>query len=139
MTEKKVDESWKDNVAHEKLDAEREEPKQERQPQGDAAGREQEQDTAQSADEPTGFPPIQAGFITLVADLAMQASLFMGEIPDPETNEPIEDLNRAKYLIDELGMLEEKTKGNLTPEEAGALKNVLYELRMKFVAKAPKS
>jgi hypothetical protein len=139
MTEKKVDESWKENVAHEKLDAEREEPKQERQPQGGAAGREQEQDTAQSADEPTGFPPIQAGFITLVADLAMQASLFMGEIPDPETNEPIEDLNRAKYLIDELGMLEEKTKGNLTPEEAGALKNVLYELRMKFVAKAPKS
>ncbi len=137
MTEKKVDESWKDAVEHEKLDARHEQEKDATQ-SADAA-REQERDAAQSADEPTGFPPIQAGFMTLVADLAMQASLFMGEIPDPETNEPIEDLNRAKYLIDELGMLEEKTKGNLTPEEESSLKNVLYELRMKFVAKAPKS
>ncbi len=136
MTEKKVDESWKDKVEHEKADAEHEREKD--TAQSADAGREQEVDTAQSADEPKGFPPIQAGFITLVAELAMQASLFMGEIPDPETNEPIEDLNRAKYLIDELGMLEEKTKGNLTPEEAGALKNVLYDLRMKFVEKAPK-
>jgi hypothetical protein len=62
----------------------------------------------------------------------------LGEIPDPETNEPIEDLNRAKYLIDELGMLEEKTAGNLTPDEARALKSILYELRMKFVKKAPR-
>jgi hypothetical protein len=72
-----------------------------------------------------------------VAELAMQASLFMGEIPNPETNEPIEDLNRAKYLIDELGVLEQKTAGNLTPEEERALKNILFDLRMKYVKKAP--
>jgi hypothetical protein len=124
MSEKKVDESWKNQVEHEK-----EEP-----------GPEPEKDVAQEADETEegGFPPIQAGFITLVAELAMQASLFMGEIPNPETNEPIEDLNRAKYLIDELGILEEKTKGNLTPEESNALTSVLYDLRMKFVKKSPK-
>lgn len=136
MTEKKVDESWKDKIEHEKADAEHEREKD--TARSADAERKQEGDTARSADEPTGFPPIKAGFITLVAELAMQASLFMGEIPDPETNEPIEDLNRAKYLIDELGMLEEKTKGNLTPEETDALKNVLYDLRMRFVKKAPK-
>lgn len=122
-TEKKVDESWKEKVAHEKG---------EDRP-------EQEKDTAQKADAAeTGFPPVQASFVTLVAELAMQASWFMGEIADPESKEPIEDLNRAKYLIDELGVLEEKTKGNLTPEEGAALKNVLYDLRMKYVKKAPK-
>ena len=123
-TDKKIDESWKDNVAREK---------EETQSQ-------KEEDVSQRtpAAEQAGFPPVQASFVTLVAELAMQASLFMGEIPDPETKEPIEDLNRAKYLIDELGMLEEKTAGNLAPEESSALKNVLFELRMKYVKKAPK-
>jgi hypothetical protein len=128
MTEKKVDESWKDKVEHEHHE---EKEQQEQQEQKEA-------DAKQPEAEPTGFPPIQASFITLVADLAMQASLFMGEIVDPETNEPIMDLNRAKYLIDELGILEEKTKGNLSVEEGNALKNVLYDLKMKFVEKAPK-
>ena len=122
-TEKKVDESWKDQVEKEKG-----EPKHE-----------QKKDASQEARATqAGFPPMQASFGTLVAELAMQASLFMGEIPDPETNEPIEDLNRAKYLIDELGVLEEKTAGNLTPDEERALNNMLYELRMKYVQKAPK-
>ncbi len=122
-TEKRVDESWKDEVAREKQRAQREKEK-------DASQR------ARAAQ--TGFPPVQASFAMLITELAMQATLFLGEIPDPETNEPIEDLNRAKYLIDELGVLEQKTAGNLTPDEERALKNVLYELRMKYVKKAPK-
>jgi hypothetical protein len=130
MTEKKVDESWKEKVEHEHQE-ERQQQDQQKQQQKEAAPEQPEA-------EPKGFPPIQASFITLVADLAMQASLFLGEIVDPETNEPLTDLNRAKYLIDELGILEEKTKGNLSPEESGALKNVLYDLKMKFVEKAPK-
>jgi len=123
MTEKKVDESWKEEVHREKA-----KPKQE-----------WEKSTTQRAKATNaGFPPMQANFGTLVAELAMQASLFLGEIPDPETNEPMEDLNRAKYLIDELGVLEQKTAGNLTPDEERVLKSILYELRMKFVRKAPK-
>lgn len=125
MTEKKVDESWKEKIEHEHEEQRKEQQQKEAGP-------------AQPEAEPKGFPPIQASFVTLVADLAMQASLFLGEIVDPETNEPLTDLNRAKYLIDELGILEEKTKGNLSPEESGALKNVLYDLRMRFVEKAPK-
>ncbi|MBI4832673.1 MAG: DUF1844 domain-containing protein [Candidatus Lindowbacteria bacterium] len=122
-TEKRVDESWKDQIEKEKKQSEQEQQK-------DASQR------ARAAQ--AGFPPIQASFATLITELAMQASLFLGEIPDPETNEPIEDFNRAKYLIDELGVLEEKTAGNLTADEARALKSVLFELRMKYVKKAPK-
>lgn len=122
--EKRVDESWKDQIAKEKGEAQQEE----------------EKDAAQSEQAArTEFPVMDASFTTLVAELAMQASLFLGEILDPEMKEPIEDLNRAKYLIDELGVLEEKTKGNLTPQEEQALRNVLFELRMKYVKKAPKS
>ncbi len=123
MTEKKVDETWKKEVEKEKGETKRE----------------QQKDVSQGARaSQAGFPPVQASFATLLTELAMQASLFMGEIPDPETNEPIEDLNRAKYLIDELGVLEQKTKGNLTPDEDRALKNILYELRMKYVRKVPR-
>lgn len=122
-TEKRVDESWKEQIAREKQQTQREEEK-------DASKR--------ARATQTGFPPVQASFAMLITELAMQATLFLGEIPDPETNEPIEDLNRAKYLIDELGVLEQKTAGNLTPDEERALKNVLYELRMKYVKKAPK-
>jgi hypothetical protein len=121
-SDKKVDESWKDQVAKEKGEAR------------------QEKEASQRAHaSATGFPKIEASFATLITELAMQASLFLGEIPDPETNEPIEDLNRAKYLIDELGVLEQKTKGNLTAQEEQALKNVLFDLRMRYVKKAPKS
>ena len=121
-SDKRVDESWKERVEKEKGQ------KQEEQKKDASAG-------AQA--EKKGFPPIQASFATLITELAMQASLFMGDIPDPETEEPIEDLNRAKYLIDELGILQEKTAGNLTPDEERALKNILLELRMRYVKKAP--
>jgi hypothetical protein len=123
MTEKRVDESWKDEVQREK----------------GGVKKGPEKDASQQA-RPTqaGFPPVQASFGALLAELAMQASLFLGEIPDPETNQPVEDLNRAKYLIDQLGVLEQKTKGNLTPDEEQGLKSVLYELRMKYVRKVPK-
>ena len=44
------------------------------------------------------------------------------------------DLDMAKHIIDTLAVLEEKTKGNLTPEESGLLNEYLYQLRMLFVA-----
>ena len=122
-SDKRVDESWKEQVEREKKH------QREEQAKDASAG-------VRRADG--GFPPIQASFGTLITELAMQASLFLGDIRDPETNETLEDLNRAKYLIDELGILQEKTAGNLTPDEERALKNILLELRMKYVRKAPK-
>ena len=146
MSEKKVDESWKDAVDKEKVEpagedeATSSQKSQETETAGASKSDHAKLDEVETGEaESEGFPPIQASFLMLITELAMQASLFMGEIPHPETNEPIEDLNRAKYLIDELGVLEEKTKGNLTPEESAALGGILYDLRMKFVEKSPKA
>ena len=79
--------------------------------------------------------PQEPDFNFFVTTLAIQASIFMGEVPNPVTNKKEEDLPQAKFIIDTLGMLKEKTKGNLTQEEANLIENVLYELRMQYVAK----
>ncbi len=60
--------------------------------------------------------------------------MALGEVPNPATGEPHADLEQARYLIDILGMLQEKTHGNLTAEESVLLEDLLYELRMKYVA-----
>jgi len=65
----------------------------------------------------------------------LQASIGLGQVPNPNTNKTEEDLPQAKFLIDTLGMLKEKTKGNLTPEEINFLENLLYELRMSYISK----
>jgi hypothetical protein len=67
--------------------------------------------------------------------LALQASIFLGAIPNPGTNQKEENLPQAKFIIGTIEMLQDKTKGNLTPEEAKLLENVLYELRMQYITK----
>ena len=106
--QKKVDESWKDTVEKEKHVS----------PPEDL-----------SAETPS------PGFLEFVSSLAMQALMAMGEAAHPDTRQTLEDLPQAKYLIDTIQLLSDKTKGNLSPEEASALKNLLYELKMKFVKK----
>ena len=73
-------------------------------------------------------------FVAFVFSLASNAAVHFGDIPDPMTNErrPV-DLEAAEQLIEILAMLEEKTRGNLTPEERQLLEQLLYELRMRFV------
>lgn len=79
------------------------------------------------------LPP--ASFPTLVSLLASQAMAALGQLPDPATNQPVIRLGMAKHFIDSLDVLEQKTKGNLTEVEAGMLENMLYELRLLYVAK----
>jgi len=62
-----------------------------------------------------------------------QALMFLGEIPHPETQQPERNLPMAKYLIDILAIIREKTKGNLTPEEQRHLESLLTDLRMLYV------
>jgi len=81
------------------------------------------------------FTPPDADFKFFVTTLAIQASVFLGAMPNPATNQKDEDLPQAKFLIDTLGMLKEKTNNNLTPEESELLENVLYELRMQYIEK----
>ena len=74
-----------------------------------------------------------ATFSVLVQTLATQAALFLSDERDPETGESLRQLDLAKHHVDLLGVLEEKTKGNLTPEEGKLLDDVLYELRLSFL------
>ena len=61
--------------------------------------------------------------------------MHLGEIPHPETQEPVLDLEAAKETIDLLKLLETKTKGNLALEEEKLLKGLLTQVQMKFVQK----
>lgn len=79
--------------------------------------------------------PPEPDFNFFVTTLALQASIALGYIPNPATNKKEENLAQAKIIIDTLGILKEKTKGNLTEEEKTLLENVLYELRMQYIPK----
>ena len=61
----------------------------------------------------------------------------LGHVPDPVTGEPHQDLDQARFAIDLLGMLQEKTEGNRTAEESAVLEEVLSTLRMAFVRATP--
>ncbi|HDQ39482.1 MAG TPA: DUF1844 domain-containing protein [Desulfonatronum sp.] len=78
----------------------------------------------------------QVCFPTFVLSLSSSALMHLGEVPDPETGKPMENILMAKHTIDILAMLAEKTRGNLNAEEAKLLKDMLFELRMKYVQKA---
>ena len=72
-------------------------------------------------------------FIEFVMMQAQNAALFLGQIPNPQTGQGEVNLELAKMFIDQLGMIQEKTRGNLTNEEAAVLKNTLSNLQMAFV------
>jgi uncharacterized protein DUF1844 len=72
-------------------------------------------------------------FATFVMSLASSVLVHLGELEHPDTRERTANLPLAKQTIDILGMLREKTRGNLTQEEAQVLDNLLYDLRMKYV------
>lgn len=75
----------------------------------------------------------ESTFETFALSLASSAMLHLGAMPDPETNEPRQNLPLAKQTIDILSMLEEKTRGNLTPHEDKLLGTLLYDLRLRYV------
>ncbi|MBI3318058.1 MAG: DUF1844 domain-containing protein [Candidatus Omnitrophica bacterium] len=110
MSDKRVDESWKARVEKERQGPERPSP------------------ATPPEEEKGGFP-------LFLSSLSMQALVALGELPHPATRAPQKDLEQARTLIDVLGMLQEKTRGNLTAEESRLLEDLLYELRMKYVEK----
>jgi hypothetical protein len=81
-------------------------------------------------------PPPEVGFIDLINMLVTNALLQLGELPDPVSGERAENLQGVQVMIAFLTMLQEKTKGNLGENEAEVLEDVLYDLRMRFMAKA---
>jgi len=76
-----------------------------------------------------------ATFATLVSSLVTQVLLYLGDLT-PRGVEPQVNLDMAKFNVDLLGVIEEKTKGNLSAEEQKMVDNALYEVRMRFVSVA---
>ena len=115
--DKNIDESWKDEIFKDKdisdpLGASSE-PKSEERP-GTAEG-------------------YEVNFLTYITSLTFQSMIFLGDIPNPLTNKTEKNLTQAKFLIDTLTVIKEKTKGNLTSEEDNMINGALYELQMRFV------
>lgn len=118
-TEKTVDEDWK-------AEARREREKLAR------AEEEQKRNTAEGG--PAEMPP--ADFLNFVSGMAAQVLMQLGAIPNPIKGEKAVDLAAARYSIDVLQMLADKTKGNLSDEEDSYLRAALHDLRMRFVESA---
>ena len=75
-----------------------------------------------------------ATFTDFLLWLATRAAVQFGDLPDPVSGEPVEpNIPAAGHLVEVIGMLQEKTAGNLAPAEAKLLDDLLYELRMRFV------
>ena len=76
---------------------------------------------------------MSALFAQLIMQQSNMAMLLLGKVPNPQTGETIRDIEAARLFIDQLEMLEEKTKGNLNKDEENLLRQSLMSLRMAFV------
>jgi hypothetical protein len=84
-----------------------------------------------SPEQETVLPEIN--FINFLFSISTSALIQLGEIEDPVSQQTVKNLPLAKQTIDLIGMLKEKTKGNLTPDEAKLMENILFDLRMRYV------
>jgi len=109
--EKKIDETWKETVKEEKKTSK----------------------TNKENEIPT------PDFKFFLSSLGLQAMIALGELENPLTRNKEDNLPQAKYLIDILGVIKEKTKNNLDKEEAELLDNLLYQLRTIYISKANKA
>ncbi len=89
----------------------------------------------ESSERGTGPLP-ELDFSSFILSLATTAQVSLGNIPNPQTDQPSQNLPVAKQMIDMLGMLKDKTRGNLTQDEQGLLDSVLFNLRMQYVRTA---
>ena len=78
-------------------------------------------------------PAVDINFSAFIISLSTQALAHLGEIPNPIDRQTAVDLGAAKQLIDILGMLRDKTKGNLDKPETDLLDGLLYDLRIRYV------
>jgi hypothetical protein len=81
--------------------------------------------------EPAGLPP--ASIAELIFSLATSASIYLGDMPNPASGKTAADLPHARHYIDLLIVLEEKTRGNLPPDEEQLLRGLIAQLQLRFV------
>ena len=106
QVKKKIDEAWKESITKEKTTG---------------------------SDTQAELP--EASFGLFITGLMMEALVALGDMENPATKKKESNLTHARFVIDTLAMLQDKTKNNLTKEEADALDSIIYDLRMRFVAK----
>ncbi|RPJ21959.1 MAG: DUF1844 domain-containing protein [Desulfobacteraceae bacterium] len=82
------------------------------------------------------MPLPEVNFNSLIFSLSSSALINLGEIADPNTGQKQKDLPLAKHTIDTIAMLQDKTKGNLNPEEKRFLDTILADLRWRYVKTA---
>ncbi len=128
--DKFVDESWKDSVANQKSGC-----------SDEGCGCSQKE-TCGHTDEACGEGcgghegEIPVNFFTFTTSMGYQAMIFLGEIPNPMSGQVEKNMRQAKFIIDTLLMMKDKTKGNLTEQENSFLEGTLYELQVKFLEQA---
>jgi len=88
----------------------------------------------QKTSEPPSLPEIN--FSSFIFSLGSSALLHLGEVPDPVTQKREKNIPLAKQTIDILGMLKEKTQGNLEPDEQKLIENLLTDLRWRYIREA---
>jgi hypothetical protein len=102
-----------------------------------AASQPTEGSGASSPSVPAGTPELPpVDFHTFILSLGSSALLHLGELEHPEGGAARVDLPLAKHTIDIIAMLQEKTKGNLTPPEERLIESLLYDLRLRFVERS---
>lgn len=94
--------------------------------------------SSEPAAPPASEPSFPVSFSSFVISLGSSSLMLMGEQLDPRQQPMPVNLPQAKEIIDVLSVLEEKTKGNLTPDEQTVLRDMLYAVRMKYVTLASK-
>ena len=99
----------------------------------DEATAEESESAAAQEQERTDYQLPEINFATFIFSLNHSVLVHLGVMDDPSTGEKVKNLPLAKQTIDILGMLEEKTKGNLVEDEEKMLKNILYDLRMIYI------
>ncbi len=93
-----------------------------------------ELDDDENADLPPERPGEPSLFSDLIVNLASQAAMYLGLVDNPLGPRMPTDPHAARQMIDILGMLQQKTRGNLTPDENVLLERILTDLRMQYVA-----
>jgi hypothetical protein len=98
----------------------------------DAGAEQRRQGAAAEAQQQEAETAPSLDFSTFVISLASSAQVNLGAIPHPETNQTSQNFPAAKQMIDILGILKEKTKGNLTEAESSLLDQVLFNLHLHY-------
>jgi hypothetical protein len=157
ITEKKVDDSWKEEVRREREAAKgvgATHPGTQKAPQSDTGAAGSAQPARPAGSDAAPAPSSEAGgtpkagsrqpakaspeqqtkiFMTFLAGLAQQALMQIGEIENPYTGQRELDLQGARYTIELLATIQAKTKGNLTEDEEGSLADTIHDLKMRYI------